>query len=311
MSALADNIVAFKIPKKPRVKEKEPSPDQRKFAVMPLRALKDKTLTDIQVRVLGLICSYTNRAGITFVGTQQVATDLQVSRQAISKQLVKLKAAGYVEVVKKGFRGERNDTIRVIFDPSIDTETAIAVTSSIEDTRTPDMIREQQKQIDNSIDHEGLKRIQDMIQGVVKPINNPPKEYTMPKGKDTATVARMKAEIAAKKARKEKHIDNPEVVNVEGSIDNHMDNQEVVTDIKEHINVYIKVLSKELKVNFRNVEVLKILVGTIEIAELETLCQQLANRYQAEGIAIPTSEELLANDLMTLSAENLLRTHGV
>ena len=316
MIALADNIVAFKIPKKPRVKEKEPLPDQRKFAVLPLRALKDKALTDIQIRVLGLICSYTNRAGITFVGTQQLANDLQVSRQAISKQLVKLKAAGYVEVVKKGFRGERTDTIRVIFDPSIDTETAIAITSTIEDTRTPDMIREQQKQQDNSIDHEGLKRIQDMIQGVVKPMSKPPKEYTMPKGKDTVTVAKMKAEIAAKKARKDKHIVNQEVVNVEAPIvnhiDNQMDNQEVVTNIEERMfNDYVKVLSKELKVNFRNVEVLKILVGTIAIAELETLCKELTNRYQAEGIAIPTSEALLANDLMTLSAENLLRTHGV
>lgn len=316
MIALADNIVAFKIPKKPRVKEKEPLPDQRKFAVLPLRALKDKALTDIQIRVLGLICSYTNRAGITFVGTQQLANDLQVSRQAISKQLVKLKAAGYVEVVKKGFRGERTDTIRVIFDPSIDTETAIAITSTIEDTRTPDMIREQQKQQDNSIDHEGLKRIQDMIQGVVKPMSKPPKEYTMPKGKDTVTVAKMKAEIAAKKARKDKHIVNQEVVNVEppivNHIDNQMDNQEVVTNIEERMfNDYVKVLSKELKVNFRNVEVLKILVGTIAIAELETLCKELTNRYQAEGIAIPTSEALLANDLMTLSAENLLRTHGV
>lgn len=316
MNALPDNIVEFKLPKKPRVEEKEPAPDQRKVAVLPLRALKDKTLTDIQVRVLGLICSYINRAGITWVSTQRLANDLQVSRQAISKQLVKLKAAGYVEVVKRGFYGQRCDTIRVVFDPSVDVATAVAVTSSIEDTRTLDMKREQQKQQDQTVDYENLKRIHNMIQGVVKPVTKPAKEYAMPKNGDTITVAKMKREIAEAKARREKHVDNPVVDNGKTAIDNrivnHVVNQEVVNNAEERsLTITKEVLSKELKVNFRNVEVLTILVGTIEVDELTTLCKQLANRYQAEGIAIPTSEELLANDLMTLSAENLLRTHGV
>lgn len=295
MSALPSNVVDFKLPKKPKVREKEPSPDQRKFAVLPLRALKDKNLTDIQVRVLGLICSYTNRAGITFVGTQQLATDLQVSRQAISKQLVKLKAAGYVEVVKKGFRGERNDTIRVVFDPSIDVETAIAVTSSIEDTRTPDMKREQQKQADQRIDPEGLKRIQDMINGAIKPVQPPAKEYQMPKG-DTVTVAKMKAEIAAHKARKGKHIDNSEVVSEKRSIDNHMDNQEVVTDIEERILIdkYIKGLDKGLKKYLESLTVL----------ELRSTLQKLQARCQAEGVSMPTDASLV-EALLVLHADGI------
>lgn len=295
MSALPSNVVDFKLPKKPKVREKEPSPDQRKFAVLPLRALKDKNLTDIQVRVLGLICSYTNRAGITFVGTQQLAIDLQVSRQAISKQLVKLKAAGYVEVVKKGFRGERNDTIRVVFDPSIDVETAIAVTSSIEDTRTPDMKREQQKQADQRIDPEGLKRIQDMINGAIKPVQPPAKEYQMPKG-DTVTVAKMKAEIAAHKARKGKHIDNSEVVSEKRSIDNHMDNQEVVTDIEERILIdkYIKGLDKGLKKYLESLTVL----------ELRSTLQKLQARCQAEGVSMPTDASLV-EALLVLHADGI------
>jgi hypothetical protein len=75
--------------------------------------------------------------------------------------------------------------------------------------------------------------------------------------------------------------------------------------------MYKEVLSKVLKVNLMNVEVLKMLVGTIDIYELETVAKQLAERYQAEGVAVPTSEMMLADDLITLSAENLLRTHGV
>ncbi len=304
MNAMPDNVIDFKVPKKPRVKEKEPSPDQRKFAVMPLRALKDKNLTDVQVRVLGLICSYTNRAGITWVGTQQLATDLQVSRQAISKQLVKLKAAGYVEVIKKGFRGERTDTIRVVFDESIDVDTAIAVTSSIEDTRPPEMRKEQQKQQDNTINHEGLKRIQDMIRGVVKPMNPPPKEYQMPTKGDTVTVAKMKAELAAHKARKAKRTVNQEVVNdkrsIDNHIDNHMDNPVVVTNIEERINRLFKGdYLKEL-----NESLLKVLSYSLTDNELSATLLKLQERCQAEGVPMPRHENLV-EALLVMHADSL------
>lgn len=300
MNAMPDNVIDFKVPKKPRVKEKEPSPDQRKFAVMPLRALKDKNLTDVQVRVLGLICSYTNRAGITWVGTQQLATDLQVSRQAISKQLVKLKAAGYVEVVKKGFRGERTDTIRVVFDESIDVDTAIAVTSSIEDTRPPEMRKEQQKQQDNTINHEGLRRIQDMIRGVVKPMNPPPKEYQMPTKGDTVTVAKMKAELAAHKARKAKRTVNQEVVNDKRSIDNHMDNPAVVTNIEERINrLFTDDCLKEL-----NESLLKVLSYSLTDNELSATLLKLQERCQAEGVPMPRHESLV-EALLVMHADSL------
>jgi len=75
--------------------------------------------------------------------------------------------------------------------------------------------------------------------------------------------------------------------------------------------MYNEVLSKVLKVNFKDKEVLKALVGTIAIDELETVCKQLADRYRSEGIAVPTSEPLLADDLINQSSENLLRAHGV
>jgi biotin operon repressor len=299
--------VAFKLPKKPKVKEKEPLPDQRKVAVVPIRAVTDRRLHEAGLRLLMTICSYSNRAGITWVGGARLATDLGISKQAVSKQFKSLVELGYIEVMRKGWKGYGNQTMRVIFDPTIDAETAIAVTSRTEDTRPPSMRKEQQQEQDNTIDPEGLKRIQDMIRGVVKPINEPAKEYTMPKGKDTATVAKMKAQIKAKKAS---HSQPPEVDNGEPH-HSQPDSQplEVYPDVEERM--YKEVLSKVLKVNLMNVEVLKMLVGTMQVNELETVAKQLAERYQAEGIAIPTSEMMLADDLINLSAENLLRTHGV
>ena len=42
MSALPENIIPFQLPKRPRVREKDAPPDQRKVCVLPFRAVADK-----------------------------------------------------------------------------------------------------------------------------------------------------------------------------------------------------------------------------------------------------------------------------
>ena len=146
MSAVPTNVVDFKLPKrKPRVIEKEAPPDRRMVAVLPIRAITDKTLTDACFRTLAVLCSYCNRAGITWVSQKRLADDMKVSRQAITKQLVKLRAAGYVEITRKGFRGERSNTLRVVFDTTLSAQDAIAITSGIEDTRPPDQRKREEE----------------------------------------------------------------------------------------------------------------------------------------------------------------------
>ena len=146
MSAVPTNVVDFKLPKrKPRVLEKEAPPDRRMVAVVPIRAITDKTLTDACFRTLAVLCSYCNRAGITWVSQKRLADDMKVSRQAITKQLVKLRAAGYVEITRKGFRGERSNTLRVVFDTTLSAQDAIAITSGIEDTRPPDQRKREEE----------------------------------------------------------------------------------------------------------------------------------------------------------------------
>jgi hypothetical protein len=303
MSAV-NNVVQFQIPKKPRLREKELPPDQRKVSVVPLRALTDKELSDAAVRVLCILCSYTNRAGVTWVSQVRLAKDMGVTKQAISKQIVKLKARGYVEVVRKGFKAERTDTVRVIFDPTIDTETAVAVTSSIEDTRSPAMKEADMKREQEQIDREGLRRIQDMIKGVVKPVVPPPKTYQMPKG-DTVTVAKMKAEIAAKKASKRGHIDNPKVDQQTVSIDNLVDNPGVDHNLTERTNrLFNKIIERELKVTLNNELTMKLIDSGITDNELCATCQTLLSKQQAEGLGVPEGEELLLA-LLTISADRL------
>ena len=304
MNALPSNVVDFKLPKKPKVREKELPPDQRKVSVVPLRALTDKELSDAAVRVLCILCSYTNRAGVTWVSQVRLAKDMGVTKQAISKQIVKLKAQGYVEVVRKGFKAERTDTIRVIFDPTVDAETAVAVTSSIEDTRSPAMKEQDMKEQNEQIDRDGLKRIQEMLKGAVKPVVPPPKTYQMPKG-DTVTVAKMKAEIAAKKASKRGLTDNPKVDSQTGSIDNLVDNQGVDLNDKERTNrLYKEIIERELKVTLNNELTMKLIDSGITVNELTSTCQTLLSKQQAEGLGVPVEDELLLA-LLTLSADQL------
>lgn len=297
MSALPDNIVEFKLPKRPRIKEKEPAPDRRRMVIAPIRAIGDRKLHEAGLRLLLAICSYANRAGITWVGQAHLGKDLGISKQAVSKAFKQLVELGYIEVMRKGWKGHGNQTVRVIFDDSIDAETAIAVTSSIEDTRPPYIKERQQMQQDNTIDPEGLKRIHDMIKGAIKPINPPPKEHTMPKSGDTVTVAKMKREIAQAKARREKHSQPPEVDNAEAS-HSQPDSQppEVDPNSKELvlIDMYITCLDKKLK---------KYLEGLTEL-ELRSTLSQLHDRCQAEGVSMPTGANLVES-LLVMHADSL------
>lgn len=146
-----NNVIEFKLPKKrPKVIEKPMPPDQRKIVVAPLRAARDRQVSDSQLRTLMILCSYCNRAGITWVRQERIAQDLGVSKQSVSKQVKRLVELGYVEVVSKGFRGERANTLRVIYDDSVSTQDAISLTSAQEDTRPPELIRKERKAMEES-----------------------------------------------------------------------------------------------------------------------------------------------------------------
>ena len=205
MSAVPDNIVPFTLPKKPRIKEKDAPPDQRKVCIMPIRALTDERLTDGSVRILALVCSYCNRAGITWVSQKRLAEDMKTSRQNITNQLAKLREHGYVEIIRKGFRGERCNTLRVVFDTSITAEEAITMTSNKEDTRPPAIREEQERQVSEQIDREGQARIAKLISQALK--QPPKKEYAMPAKGQTRTVQKMQEEIAKAKAKRSKSVE--------------------------------------------------------------------------------------------------------
>ncbi len=323
MSAMPDNIVPFALPKKPRIKEKDAPPDQRKLVVVPIRACSDRKLTEGSLRVLLALCSYCNRAGITWVGQQKLGQDLGISRQAVTKQMTKLVAAGYVEVIAKGFRGARANTIRVIFDPSVDAETAMAVTSRYEDTRPPAIKEKQEKEMNETIDPEGQRRIAQLIAKALKN-PNPKPERTMPKSGETRAVREVKEAMAKTKAKRsssgqpvsnqEAHKQPSEVANVDAPIGNqealhrqpHWQPLEVAQTGLEHIvDKELKVSNKE-RVNksntvLRNLEVQDfdfLIDSKLTPEQVEDYANTLLPLFAAEGLT-PTSR-VLADSILQL-----------
>jgi len=299
MSAMPDNVLPFELPAKPRIKQQDALPDQRKIVVMPFKAIFDDRLNHGTLRTLSAIAAFSNRAGITWVSQVRIAKDLKISQQAVSKQVTQLKALGYIEVVKKGFHGKSTDTIRIIFDAEITAAEAIAMVSNKEDARPPGQIEAEEKRLQKEVDQEGLKRIQDMIrQSLTTTTKQAQKEYQMPQDKETITVKKMKAEMKKKatktvdKSVDNSHVDNPQVVHGESHIDNlqvvNVDNLQVVENtVFNTISININVMNnKQLKQYSK--------------AEIEAKLELLLPAYHAEGIE-PT-EQALVDGIMHMMA---------
>ena len=319
MNALPTNVVEFTLPKKPRVKQKDAPPDQRKLAVIPIRAGTDERLHGGTLRALIVLCSFCNRAGLTWVSQKKLAETLKISQQAVSKQFKLLVKTGYVEVVRKGFRGERSTTVRVIFDESIKTEDAIALTSSIEDTRTPAIKREQEMQMQEEIDRAGQAKIAKMIAQALKN-NQPRKEPPMATKEDSLTVKKMKAEIAKKKQPKGTHSQPPEVVQqaVSEVVKEASHSQPGDTNLTtsegcvERKNKVFKDSIKESKVKkelnnkspygvLNNFEVEELKAQGLTDAKIAEALDVLLPAYKAEGLN-PTSR-LLVDSILQLNRD--------
>lgn len=90
--------------------------DKRKFVVIPYRAVTDQRIWPSTMRALQIVCSYCNKAGITWASQKRMAQDLGITPQAFNANVVRLKKLGYIKTEHKGWRGERADTLRVVFD---------------------------------------------------------------------------------------------------------------------------------------------------------------------------------------------------
>jgi DNA-binding transcriptional regulator YhcF (GntR family) len=276
MSALPETVI--KLPKrKPRTLQKEAPPDLRKVSVLPIKAVFDQKLTHGALQVLAAICAFANRAGITWVSQKRLANDLGISQQAVAKQFKQLRENGYLITVRKGFRGERTDTIRVVFDSTVDTDTAIAVTSAIEDTRPPIMKKEQAMQ--EEVDREAQKVI---AQAIATALNKPRKgNAPMAKQGESRTVKAIKEanQKGAQRRTRSAPNHNQEVVNEEPSHTQPKNNLGVVTNAE---NTGIRLTLEDVK---------RLKEEGLTLVEIEDCFKNLMDAYAVEGIT-PKPEHL-------------------
>ena len=109
----------YKLPKPPKIKEKVMQPDQRKFCVVPLRAVVAKDITLTGLKVLCLLASYCNKAGFTYVSQARMANDLGVTTGAVNQQLKKLINNGYVKQYNGYSTNIKGKTKRIVYDENI------------------------------------------------------------------------------------------------------------------------------------------------------------------------------------------------
>jgi len=140
-----ENVINFDIPKEKKIQKKN-STDNRKYIVLPISILKHK-LTGSELKILLLLGSYANKAGITWVSQKRLAKEINSSRQYINNNIAKLKKKGILEVIRFGVKGERGQTIRIIYNKQDDIKDVISNTSDKEtDTRHPKVIEQETKQ---------------------------------------------------------------------------------------------------------------------------------------------------------------------
>jgi biotin operon repressor len=153
----------------------------RQFFIAPIRALNDMRLSDNSFRILCLVCSYCNKQGITWVSQKSLSEDMGVSRPAITRQIILLRNLGYIEIIKKGYRNNHSNTLRVLFEESQPNVSQLEVD-------------------DESIDVAAQKNV---IQMISKAFNKQPQldSPSTNKGTESPTVRAMKEHIQMLKNR--------------------------------------------------------------------------------------------------------------
>jgi biotin operon repressor len=96
--------------------------DHRHFVVIPRRALLNRSITGENLRVLGVLASYCNKSGYSFVSLKTIANDLNCSIQNIHKHLKRLEKHGIIESFNNYFPLLKGNTRRIIYNEKISHE---------------------------------------------------------------------------------------------------------------------------------------------------------------------------------------------
>ena len=120
----------FTIPNKPSIKQKDKKPDARMFAIVPIRAINDKTLSRGDFINLMLVCSYCSHGGYTTAALSTMASYRGIAPSTLCKALKRLEKKGYLQTVRGGYTGLRGSLKRVIFDDKLRLKDVVSIASA-------------------------------------------------------------------------------------------------------------------------------------------------------------------------------------
>ena len=109
---------SFQLPDAPTIKQHKPV-DKRAYTIVPIRAATDRRINPAAMRVLLVVCSYANKAGLAWPSHANVGKDLGVSRQGAGRQIRILRELGYLKVVKNHSHGKTAQILRVIYNEDL------------------------------------------------------------------------------------------------------------------------------------------------------------------------------------------------
>ena len=109
---------SFELPDAPTIKQHKPV-DKRAYTIVPIRAATDRRINPAAMRVLLVVCSYANKAGLAWPSHANVGKDLGVSRQGAGRQIRILRELGYLKVVKNHSHGKTAQILRVIYNEDL------------------------------------------------------------------------------------------------------------------------------------------------------------------------------------------------
>ncbi len=146
--------------------------------------IRAKDLRKFAISVLAALCSYCYENGCTFVSQARLASDLGISRQAVNKQLRKLRDLEYIVRAKRRYKGQTTTTYKVIYDDIKTEEEALANLSpaeriGLEERR--EKLRQQMENkpskvvnlpVDNSVDNFNLST-SEVSQGATSEVSPP------------------------------------------------------------------------------------------------------------------------------------------
>lgn len=308
------NVIEFKLPgKRPKVVEKPAPPEQKKYAVIPFKAILDERLTNGDIRCLALLAAYCNRAGITWVSQNTLAERLKVSRQQISRHMAHLRDCGFVRITHKGWRGERCNTLQVVFDETISVDDAVAITSAQEDTRPPELKERDQKamQDDNLPEltpeqiEANKRRLASLLATMATQktgINH--QERTMPK-QETETVKAIKKRIAEKKPKATPRMTKP--------VDNSVDNSSPIGNIIGNLEVAQKIKKITIEGLYKVIDLKKTSLGYLQRNMSETDVRWLEHLVNVGTTEDEFTRALESTDRQTVAevARDLLKAKGL